>query len=251
MEGRRMELLKALRIVDGMSGHGESANPVYPEKNLLPDCATLHDLRLEIVEAWERPAGEGQIYFVEVHLAKPGGEFKPVAKLTLEGPVTFPIALTLDKQYLVEGVSRIVFRVYTHNKQTYESKVARFTIDKRMPMDGARPVKAIVDEEVSSGPGVTEAYLKAHCDMVKVTIPAYDGFKKGDFACIYYGPINPPRIAQAVLNESGGETVMALPRSIFRALGNGAYILHYRLNNRAGVQTQNSLGVFIRVSFPE
>jgi hypothetical protein len=249
MEGLRMDALPALRIVDALGIYGESSDPVYPEKNLLPIWASRFDLHLEVLRPWPESAVAGQTDVVEILFAEPGGEFKQVDQRSLEGLITFPLKLELDNQHLVEGESRIFFRVRTHNQNVYESEPAAFTIDKRIPLD-KRPPTPIVDEPLYDGPGVTEGYLKANCDVVKVRIPGYLGYKKGDRVSILFGPLNPPPVAEALIDVRASETVVALPRYVFESLKNGVYLLHYRLESRAGAQTELSTGKFIRVNFP-
>ena len=95
-----MDALPALRIVDALGIYGESSDPVYPEKNLLPIWASRFDLHLEVLRPWPESAVAGQTDVVEILFAEPGGEFKQVDQRSLEGLITFPLKLELDNQHL-------------------------------------------------------------------------------------------------------------------------------------------------------
>lgn len=246
-----MPKLPALRIVDALAGHGESANPVYAERNLLPIWATRFKLQLEVASLGPVSAKNNQTYVIETEVASPGSKlYKKVAERTFHDPITFPLKLELSKKHMVEGESHIRIKVYINKDKIYESKPVSFTIDKRHPLSGARPPTPIVDEDLYNGPGVTEDYLKRHCDVVKVGIPGYPDSKKGDSVSILFGPINPPVVVTALIDIRGGETVVVLHRSVFELLSNGVYLLHYILKSRSGAQSDQSTGKFIRVNLP-
>ncbi|MBC3366231.1 hypothetical protein [Pseudomonas sp. SWRI154] len=251
-----MEKLEPLKVFHALSSHKDEDGPYYSEENLLPDWATQFDLLLQIQRPWPGSAIGNQRDTLQLWILKPGGQlYERVATFVLEGLITFPRFITLGKEHLEEGVSKVKFEVTTDAEEFHESEAVTFTIDKRVPLNGQTPVKAVIDEELTDE-GVTNAYLKAHCYGVPVVIPVYEGQTTGHQITVFCGGPDAPPVAMAVvrtpdpLNVPGGQalpTVVTIADYVFQSLANGAHMLFYRIANRAGLQTTNSMGVFIRV----
>ncbi|WP_426205903.1 hypothetical protein [Pseudomonas sp. TWP3-1] len=244
-----MATFAALTITDALSGHGESNNPVYPQENLLPVWASLFDLGLEVLRPWPGSAIDGQTDEVTLWVKLPDGTLVEVDTWKLPGLITFPLSLKLPRQYLVAGVSQIHIEVHTDDGTMHTSERALFTIDPRTPLDDATPDEPWVPEEITKGPGVTIGYLNAHCNVVKIEIPAYSGSQYGDTAQIFFGPPNAPKVAEVLIDPSAASTVVALPRHLFARDGSGVRLLHYKIVSRAGIASQDSMAEFIRVNF--
>lgn len=252
-----MDKLPPLKVFHALSSHKDEDSPYYDEENLLPDWATQADLLLQILRPWPDSAIEGQKDTLQLWILKPGRQlYERIETLVLENLITFPRFITLGKEHLEEGISKVKFDVKTQAGGVYESEAVTFTIDKQVPLDGQTPVKAVIDEELTYGAGVTKAYLKAHCYMVPVIIPVYENQRTGHQVTVFCGGPDAPPVAVAVvrtpdpLNVPGGQalpTVVSIPDYVFFSLANGTHMLFYRIANRAGVQTENSKGVFILV----
>ncbi|ROM78972.1 hypothetical protein BK654_06240 [Pseudomonas brassicacearum] len=252
-----MDKLPPLKVFHALSSHKDEDGPYYDEENLLPDWATQSDLLLQILRPWPDSAVGGEKDTLQLWILKPGRQlYERIETLVLEGLVTFPRFITLGKEHLEEGNSKLKFDVETDVGDFYESEAVTFTVDKQVPLDGQTPVKAVIDEELTYGAGVTKAYLKAHCYMVPVVIPVYEGQTTGHQITVFCGGPDAPPVAVAVvrtpdpLNVPGGQafpTVVPIPDYVFFSLANGTHLLFYRIANRAGVQTVDSKGVFIIV----
>lgn len=243
-----MATIPALKITHALASHGESSNPVYPEKNLLPYWASVFDLWLEVLRPWPGSTVGGQTDNVKLWFKPPGGLWQVVANLPLSGLITFPLKLKLPQQYLTVGVSEVRITVATDDGTQHESEPTPFTIDERRPLDEATPDEPWVPEEISSGPGVTTGYLNAHCNVVKIEIPAYAGARYGDTARIFFGPPNAPKVMEVLINPIAASTVV--PLHIFERDGSGVRLLHYTIYSRAGIPSKDSMAEFIRVNFP-
>ncbi|WP_325917939.1 hypothetical protein [Pseudomonas frederiksbergensis] len=251
-----MEMLTPLKVFHALSSHKDEDGPYYSEENLLPDWATQFDLLLQIQHPWPGSAVENQKDTLQLWMLKPGRQvYEQVETFVLEGLITFPRFITLGKEHLEEGVSKVKFEVITQAGEFHESEAVTFTVDKRVPLNGQRPVEAVIDNELTDE-GVTNAYLKAHCYMVPVVIPVYEGQTTGQQITVFCGGPDAPPVAVAVvrtpdpLNVPGGQalpTVVMIADYVFHSLANGVHMLFYRIANRAGLQTTNSMGVFIRV----
>ncbi|WP_223484205.1 hypothetical protein [Pseudomonas sp. A-RE-19] len=242
-----MNKLPAFRIVDALSSYPSEGIPFYPQKNLLPDLATQCDLRLQIDQPWAESAVHGRIDTVLLSLTTPDGTRKRVKTVKLAGPITFPLILTLGKQHLVEGESIIEFKVRRHDGVTFTSEPATFTIDKRIPLNGATPLKPVIDDELTYEDGVTPEYLKHHCDMVKVTIEPYSDQAAGDTITVHCGGVDAPPVAVGVVRSSDAATVVAIPGYVFTTIDDGTHLMYHRIGSRAGIQTVNSKGTIIRI----
>ncbi|NYH11719.1 hypothetical protein [Pseudomonas moraviensis] len=245
-----MATIPSLKITHALASHGESNNPVYPQKNLLPFWASLFDLWLEVTRPWPGSAVGGQTDEVTLWLKQHDGTFVVVEKWKLRGLITFPLNLKLPHRYLVDGVSEMYFEVVTHDGTKHESEPVFFTIDPRVPLGDATPGEPLVPEEITSGPGVTIGYLKAHCHVVQIGIPAYTGCQYGDTAHVTFGPPNAPVVAVILIDPLADKTVVALPAHIFERDGSGVRLMYYRIYSRAGVASKESKGKFIKVNFP-
>lgn len=252
-----MDKLPPLKIFHALSSYKDEDSPYYDEENLLPDWATQSDLLLQILRPWPDSAIGGQEDTLQLWVLKPGRQlYEQVETLVLEGLITFPRFITLGKEHLEEGISKVKFDVRTEAGGFYESEAVTFTIDKQVPLNGQTPVEAVIDDELTYGAGVTKEYLKAHCYMVPVVIPVYEGQRTGQQITVFCGGPGAPPVAVAVvrtpdpINVPGGQalpTVVPIPDYVFLSLANGTHMLFYRIANRAGVQTGNAKGVFILV----
>lgn len=241
-------LLPALRIVDALNSYKDEVGDFYPEKNLLPAWVLHFDLRLEVLRPWPSSALQGQTDVVELWCAEPGGKSRLVQKTPLKGPIEFPLMLLLEKKHLLKGESSIYFRVHTHDDHLFVSEPTSFTVDKRTPLSGATPPKPIIDEELSNGPGVTHDYLETHCSVVQLTVEHYADQRLGDYITVHCGGPNAPIVTSTVVRQSEGSTLIAIPGQFFRSLSDTAHLLYYTLSSRAGSQSVNSKGTFIRVA---
>lgn len=242
-----MEKLPAFRIIDALNSYPSEGVPFYPQENLLPDLATRCDLRLQIDRPWPGSAVHGQSDTVQLWLTNPGASRKRVKTIKLAGLITFPLILMLDKQHLHEGKNIIEFKVRRHDGEGFTSEPAVFTVDKRMPLNGVTPVKPVIDEKLTYGDGVTPEYLKAHCDMVKMTVEAYSGQVAGDSITVHCGGVDAPPVAVGVVRSSSATTVVAIPGYVFATIDDGTHVMYYRIGSRAGIQTVNSKGTIIRI----
>lgn len=243
-----MATIPALKITHALPSHGEASNPVYPQKNLLPFWAWLFDLELEVSRPWPGSAVGGQTDEVTLWVKLLGGTWTEAEKYKLPGLITFPLKLKLPQKYLWVGVTEIQIKVINHDGTPHESEPTFLTIQDRIPLDGATPAEPIVPEETTSGPGVTTGYLKAHCNVVQIRIPGHSGYVNGDTVQVFFGPPNAPEVIEMLVNHLEGETVVPLPGWIFVNIGNGVYLLHYRIKSRAGVSSKDSMAEFIRVN---
>jgi hypothetical protein len=253
-----MSKLPPLKVFHALSSHKDEDSTYYDEENLLPDWATQFDLLLQILRPWPDLALANETDTLRLWLLKPGSQvYERVATLGLNGPFTFPLSITLGKEHLHAGISQIKFDVEISTGDVYESEAVTFTVDKQVPLDGKTPPEAVIDDELRNGAGVTKAYLKAHCYMVPVTIPVYEGQITGHQITVFCGGPDAPPVAVAVvrtpdpLNAPGGSvapTVVPIADYVFLSLANSPHLLFYRIANRAGVQTVNSKAIFIRVN---
>lgn len=252
-----MSTLPSLEIFHALSSYKDEDSPYFEDENLLPDWASQFDLLLQILRPWPGSAIKGQKDTLQLWILKPRSRlYERVATLVLEGLITFPCFITLGKEHLNEGISKVKFDVTTDAGDVYESEAVAFTIDKSVPLDGQTPPEAVIDEELRYGDGVTEAYLNAHCNMVQVVIPVYAGQMTGQQITVFCGHVDAPPVAMAVVRtpdpfnlpeEPVLPTTVPIADYVFHSLNDGAHMLYYRIANRAGVQTVNSKGIIIRV----
>lgn len=252
-----MDKLPPLKVFNALASHRDEDGPYYAEENLLPDWATQFDLLLQILRPWPDSAIGGQRDSLQLWILKPGRQsYERVAILILDGLITFPRFITLGKEHLEAGVSQIKYEVKTEAGGTHKSEAVAFTIDKSVPLNGQTPPEALIDSELTYGAGVTEDYLNAHCNLVQVEIPVYQGQVTGHEVSVFCGGPDAPPVARAIVrtpdpfNVPGGPTlptVVSIPDYVFYSLSNTAHMLFYRIASRAGVQTGNAKGIFIRV----
>ncbi|MCX2546172.1 hypothetical protein [Pseudomonas sp. COW5] len=242
-----MATIQALKITHALPSSGPSNAPVYPQINLLPNWARLFDLWLEVPRPWPGSAVGGQTDVVQLWFKPPGGIWQVVGQWQFPGLITFPLKLTMPQQYLTVGVSEVRITVITDDGTQHESEPTIITIEDRVPLDGATPDEPIVPEETTIGAGVTTEYLNKHCNVVQIGIPGHSGYIHGDTVRIFFGPPNAPVVMEVLINHLEGETIVPLPGWIFVNIGNGVYLLHYRIVSRAGVSSQESMAKFIRV----
>lgn len=219
----------------------------YPQHNLLPVEALTSSLALDIESAWPDAAQVGQVDHLTLRYTSPAGNVHELP-LPLQGPVQFPLRVWLPYQYLQEaGIAQVAFTVRNHAGVTFESAPERFTIDLRVPNDGLAGSKPVVDDEVSSGPGVTLEYLRKHCNSVKFRIDRYPGQAIGDLIGLRLGGANEPILGYARVTQTDHDTVMLLDAEYFLEKADGVHLAYYRLFSRAGNGGLNSKGTFIRI----
>lgn len=219
----------------------------YPQHNLLPIDALTSGLALDIETAWPDAAQGGQVDHLTLLHTSPAGRLHELP-LPMPGPIHFPLRIWLPYQYLhEEGIAKVAFKVRNHTGALFESETASFTLDGRVPNNGLAGSKPVVDDEVSSGPGVTQEYLRKHCNCVKFRIDRYPGQTVGDRIGLRLGGANEPIQSYALVTRVDHDTVILLDAEYFLDKPDGVHLAYYKLFSRAGKAGDNSKGTFIRI----
>jgi hypothetical protein len=207
--------------------------------NLLPASVLKDPLRVDI-PMWfgSSPApGEPEHLYLYWNNVK-------VAEKTWTAPVPpGDLFLMVEPRYLnAAGTYPLHYEVMTHNGAWASSDPLTLTITSS-PALGDGGGRLLFDAEVASG-GVTAQYLEAHGDKVLAEVPPYSPVWPGDTLSWYWDQrqYTDEWVDSRTLTEVdiGKAILLTFEGEMIRDRGEGDRFVHYRIENRAGNQSDHS-----------
>ncbi len=197
------------------------------EQNLLPISALTAPLRVEFDRWSHSNPGPGRPEILELLWND-----VVVERKSWSAPIADnDLFILLPMQYLVEGVHQLRYRVTNALGNAEESDPLTVTIDTTPPAGMQAPDKMVFPYVVLQG-GITNAYLANNENRVIGTVPQY-GFKPGDRVKVFWEkvPASDTPFVDVELTET---RTVTFEGDRIRALDNGAWLVSYVLEDRAG-----------------
>lgn len=159
------------------------------------------------------------------------------------------LTLQIPTNVLIEGFHSVGYRTYSPEADSENySETFPVIVDRTAP---GKPILASIQFPVEVQNGLTAAELASLGGKLEVIVPGYTGMTKHDLIKTYWGDVEGPTATVDETDMGLNKVIFDFSKDFLEAISSGAHPVKYRVIDRAGNISDDSLSVDILLLLEE